>query len=96
MTIRNVVLNDHLEQVVNDLVVSGRYQNVSEVLREGVRLLEQREAEESAKAQTLKEMISIGLKSLDERDRTIVRAEDLSPFLEALGEQANSSSAGIR
>ncbi|RMT95095.1 hypothetical protein ALP39_200472 [Pseudomonas marginalis pv. marginalis] len=96
MATRNVVLSDHLEQVVNDLVVSGRYQNVSEVLREGVRLLEQREAEESAKQQTLREMVSIGLKSLDERDRTIVRAEELSLFLETHGEQANSSSAGIR
>ena len=47
MATRNVVLTDHLEQVVNDLVVSGRYQNASEVLREGLRLLEKREAEES-------------------------------------------------
>lgn len=94
MPTRNVVLNDHLEQVVNDLVVSGRYQNVSEVLREGVRLLEQREAEESAKAQALRETITTGLQSLNERDRIIVPSRDLSQFLESLGEQASSSSVG--
>ena len=40
MATRNVVLTDHLEKVVNDLVLSGRYQNASEVLREGLRLPE--------------------------------------------------------
>ena len=33
-----------LEKVVNDLVENGRYNSKSEVLREGVRLVEEREA----------------------------------------------------
>ena len=37
-------LGDTLEAVVNDLVANGRYGSKSEVLREGVRLVQEREA----------------------------------------------------
>jgi antitoxin ParD1/3/4 len=36
-------LGDHLERVVNELVGNGRYNSKSEVLREGVRLVQERE-----------------------------------------------------
>ena len=36
-------LGHHLENYVSDLVKSGRYNSRSEVLREGVRLVEERE-----------------------------------------------------
>ena len=38
-------LGEKLEAVVNDLVANGRYNSKSEVLREGVRLLQERELE---------------------------------------------------
>ena len=37
-------LGDTLEKVVTDLVENGRYNSKSEVLREGVRLVQEREA----------------------------------------------------
>lgn len=37
-------LGDKLEAVVDDLVRNGRYHSKSEVLREGVRLVQEREA----------------------------------------------------
>jgi antitoxin ParD1/3/4 len=37
-------LGEKLEAVVNDLVANGRYGSKSEVLREGVRLVQEREA----------------------------------------------------
>ena len=40
MPTRNVVLTDHQAEFVERLVMSGRYQNASEVLREGLRLIE--------------------------------------------------------
>lgn len=45
MVIRNVVLTETRDQLVQALVASGRYQNVSEALRAGLRLLEQEEAQ---------------------------------------------------
>ena len=40
----SVELGEKLEAVVNDLVANGRYNSKSEVLREGVRLVQEREA----------------------------------------------------
>ena len=40
MPTRNVVLTDHQAHLVEKLVSTGRYQNASEVLREGLRLIE--------------------------------------------------------
>ncbi len=37
-------LGTHLETYVNELVTKGRYNSKSEVLREGVRLVQEREA----------------------------------------------------
>lgn len=43
MSTRNVVLTDHQDKLIENLVGSGRYQNASEALRAGLRLLEQEE-----------------------------------------------------
>ena len=45
MVTRNVVLTETQDQLVQTLVASGRYQNVSEAMRAGLRLLEQEEAQ---------------------------------------------------
>lgn len=45
MATRNVVLTDAQSDLVNRLVSAGRYQNASEALRAGLRLLEREEAE---------------------------------------------------
>lgn len=47
MPTRNVLLTKHQEKLIKNLVGSGRYQNASEILREGLRLVEQREAEDA-------------------------------------------------
>lgn len=45
MATRNVVLTDSQSDLVDRLVASGRYQNASEALRAGLRLLDREEAE---------------------------------------------------
>jgi len=53
MVTRNVVLTETQDQLVQALVASGRYQNVSEAMRAGLRLLEQEEAQLSGIRQGL-------------------------------------------
>lgn len=60
MPTRNVVLTDRHQEIIDRLVRSGRYQNASEVLREGLRLVEQREAEDAAKLVALREAARAG------------------------------------
>ena len=45
MATRNVVLTDTQSDLVDRLIASGRYQNASEALRAGLRLLEREESE---------------------------------------------------
>ena len=45
MATRNVVLTEPQSDLVDRLVASGRYQNASEALRAGLRLLEREDAE---------------------------------------------------
>ncbi|MEJ6396118.1 type II toxin-antitoxin system ParD family antitoxin [Gymnodinialimonas sp. 2305UL16-5] len=44
MVTRNVVLTETQDELVQALVASGRYQNASEAMRAGLRLLEREEA----------------------------------------------------
>ena len=57
MPTRNVVLTDSQAKFVEQMVASGQYQNASEVLREGLRLVQAREAEQAAKLAALREAV---------------------------------------
>lgn len=61
MPTRNVVLTEHQAEMIEELEGSGRYQNASEGLREGLRLVEQRDAEDRAKLKALRAAVRIGL-----------------------------------
>jgi antitoxin ParD1/3/4 len=65
MPTRNIVLTDQQAALVERLVKSGRYQNASEVLREGLRLIEQREAEDAARLHALREAARIGVADIE-------------------------------
>jgi len=65
MPTRNVVLTDHQADLVEQLVASGRYQNASEVLREGLRLVEGREAEDAARLAALRKAARTGIADFD-------------------------------
>ena len=53
MPTRNVVITDHQAHFVEQQVALGHYQNASEVLREGLRLVQLRETEQAAKLANL-------------------------------------------
>ena len=88
MPTRNVVLSEHQQQLVETLVQSGRYQNASEVLREGLRLIEQRERTEEAKLKALKQAARQGWAAVAEGRYADVADEQLEDFVGQLGRQA--------
>lgn len=65
MPTRNVVLTDSQAQFVEQMVASGHYQNASEVLREGLRLVQAREAEHAAKLAALREAVAVGIANIE-------------------------------
>ena len=79
MPTRNVVLTEQQAVLVEALVRSGRYQNASEVLRDGLRLLQRREEEDEAKLEALRA-------ALDEAEAAVT-AGDLSDYSPSLLEE---------
>jgi antitoxin ParD1/3/4 len=61
----NVSLTPELEQFVQSRVKSGRYQTASEVIREGLRLLEEREQAREAAVEELRAKIRHGAEQAD-------------------------------
>ena len=83
-------LGEKLEAVVTDLVKNGRYNSKSEVLREGVRLVQEREAAlakfDAALAQGLADVEAGRVRPLDEvfdeleaKFQAMIDAEDEVP-----------------
>jgi len=94
MPTRNVVLTERQENLIDALVRSGRYQNASEVLREGLRLIENREAEEAAKLEALRAAARVGVESLERGDfKDFADRTALASHLDALAEPILSDPA---
>jgi antitoxin ParD1/3/4 len=88
MPTRNVVLSEHQHDFVETLVRSGRYQNASEVLREGLRLIERREQVEEAKLMALRKAAQAGWTDVAAGRYTDVSDGQLEDFIGQLGQQA--------
>ena len=88
MPTRNVVLSEHQHDFVESLVQSGRYQNASEVLREGLRLIEQRDGLEETKRKVLQQAARKGWSDLAAGRHADVADADLEDFIGQLGLRA--------
>jgi len=88
MPTRNVVLTERQEELLEALVRSGRYQNASEVLRDGLRLVEQREAEDAIKLKALRAAARAGVGALNRGEfKEFATFEELQAYLNDLAEQ---------
>ena len=88
MPTRNVVLSEQQHELVEALVQSGRYQNASEVLREGLRLIEERERMEQAKLKALKQAARRGWADVSAGRYADVADDQLEDFVGQLGRRA--------
>ena len=83
----NVSLTPELDEFVASLVEAGRYRSASEVVRAAIRLLQDLEAERSAKLDALRSSIDAGIEELDRGDG-VYADEVFEEILRALRSEA--------
>jgi antitoxin ParD1/3/4 len=88
MPTRNVVLSEPQQQLIETLVQSGRYQNASKVLREGLRLIAARERLENAKLEALQRAARQGWADVSAGRYADVAEDQLEDFIGQLGRRA--------
>lgn len=88
MPTRNINLTDSQDRFVAQALSSGRYQNASEVVRDGLRMLERREAEDAAKLARLRGALVEAEGALDVGDFEDVAVENLDGWLASLSAES--------
>jgi len=80
----NVSLTPQLEEMINKKVATGLYQSASEVVRAGLRLLEEQDRTREQRLEELRREIARGIKDADE-GRTELFDESLVERIKANG-----------
>jgi antitoxin ParD1/3/4 len=88
----NVSLTPELERFVQERVASGRYQTASEVVREGLRLLELQERDREAAHEALKAKLKRGAAQA-ERGEVVDGEEFLEKLIQRMEPKRKKSGA---
>lgn len=89
MPTKNVNLTDHQSSFIHGLLKEERYKNASEVVRAGLRLLENYEEEEHLKLERLRAEVQKGVDSIDEgRYIEINSSEELDAVFDDIQKEA--------
>lgn len=95
MSTRNINLTAHLDRFVDEQVQSGKYENASEVLRAGLRLLEQHSQIEDQKLALLKQLAAEGFEALDQgRGLSLDGDKQLADAIGGIGRRAARADSG--
>lgn len=82
----NVSLTPQLEDYVKQKVAAGMYNSVSEVMREALRLLEERDAIKEMKLAALRRDLQEGIDELDQGQGTPLDMDDIKAKARAIKE----------
>jgi antitoxin ParD1/3/4 len=84
MPTRNISLTAKQDAFIDEMLKAGEYRNASEAVRDAIRALQQRRAEEALKLDRLRLSIEQGVAALDRGDYTELADEELDGYLDAL------------
>ena len=92
MPTRNVHLSDYFDRFISERIAAGRFSNASEVVRDALRLLEQREREEAARIEWLRTAAQEGFDALDRGEYTELNSRrEVKALLEEIRAEAGVS-----
>ncbi len=93
----SVALTPHFEALTQQLVASGRYNNVSEVVRDGLRLLESRVREDAAKLAALRDAARQGFAAIERGEYLALQSDqDIQSFVQQAGLKAKATTTRAR
>ncbi len=81
---RNISLTTELDEFIDRAVEAGEYRNASEVVRDAVRVLQQRRQEDALKLEVLRMQVRAGVDALEQAAFVEVADEELEDYLEHL------------
>ncbi|MGB9369632.1 MAG: type II toxin-antitoxin system ParD family antitoxin [Xanthobacteraceae bacterium] len=84
MPTRNVSLTPEQDAFIDEVLQKGEYRNASEAMRDALRMLQQRRAEDALKLEKLRLAIDQGIAALERGDYTEVEDKDLDATLDEL------------
>ncbi len=84
MPTRNISLTPEQDAFIDEMLEVGEYRNASEAMRDAIRALQQRRAEEALKLEKLRVAIQQGVAALDRGEFTEVEDEDLDAYFDHL------------
>lgn len=91
MPTRNINLTEHFDRFVEAEIGSGRFGNASEVVREGLRLIERRNREDAARLEWLRGTIAEGLGQLDRGEGMAFESlDDVDRELDRIGQEVTA------
>jgi len=90
MPTRNISLTAEQDAFIDEVLKAGEYRNASEALRDAIRALQHRRAEDALKLERLRRSIDSGLADLERGDYEEVDDADLEDWLDRLVDPASS------
>jgi antitoxin ParD1/3/4 len=88
MPTRNISLTPQQDAFIDEMLKTGEYRNASEAVRDAIRALRQRRAEEAFKLDKLRVAIRQGVAALDRGEFTEVDDDNLDAYLDDLAAPA--------
>lgn len=82
MATRNISLTEKLNRFVDSKIADGEFQNASEVVRAGLRLLSERDEAHAAKIAALRAAAQVGIEELERGEGTEI--SDVGAWLKDL------------
>jgi len=97
MPTRNVNLTEHLDRFIEAGISSGRFSDASEIVREGLRLLEEREREDIAKLEWLRGSAKEGFDQLERGEGIEFESmDDFDAYVDLIGDEVSAEVAAER
>jgi antitoxin ParD1/3/4 len=94
MPIRNVVLSEQDEALIANLVETGKFRDASDVMQEGLRMVEASRKQEAVKEEEMRNAIRAGLDDLDQgRFVTLSEKNETASHIRSLAQRAATGQA---